>query len=522
MLGFIARRNTFSGKKRRTLSSLSALSLAPFLPADTHASTIHALPRIALVIGNSAYPTAPLDNPENDASAIGSELKRLGFSVDLQLNATRAAIEKGMRSFCASLGRSKGIGLFYFAGHGLQIDWRNYLVPVDARLDRADKALAQTVEISSLLNGLGEVANPMNIIILDACRDNPFGGEGRTGKGLSQMDAPSGTLLAYATAPGNVASDGRGKNGLYTEHLLKEIGSPETKIEDVLKRVRLAVRRASQGQQIPWESTSLEDDFYFIPPADMRQRSQEELDRLFAQERELWDKARAATEPALLVMYLKTYPSGRFAELAQVTLDRLLARQGEQKIASRNSDQNPFSKGSASFGLPRVGDRYTYRVVDILTQIEVRQYTQRATEVGDDEVIYNKGATVTDLLGNVRKFANGKRSSSSQIFAAEYSLGKHWSTRYDITFPDGKQDTVECELKVVARENVSVPAGTFDTFRVELRGWVMGRGVSIESSYWIAPGRVPRFIAFNELEKNRAGRFSKTDRTELVSFVPGK
>src|SRR5690606_5298532 len=128
-----------------------------------------------------------------------------------------------------------------------------------------------------------EAGNPMNMIILDACRDNPLGGAARLAqKGLSQMDAPPGTFLAYATAPGNTAIDGDGgKHGLYTEHLLREIRVPEAKVEDVFKRVRLGVRRRSDGRQIPWESTSLEDDFWFLPPRDLRKRAEEEVEREF-------------------------------------------------------------------------------------------------------------------------------------------------------------------------------------------------------------------------------------------------
>ncbi|MCB1958658.1 MAG: caspase family protein, partial [Rhodocyclaceae bacterium] len=213
--------------------------------------------------------------------AIGERLARLGFKVVTQLDAGRDAMQNAVADYGEQLARHKGVGLFYFAGHGLQLAWRNFLVPVDANLTRADDVLLQTLDLRQLFDRLGKAGNAMNVIILDACRDNPFGSELKTGKGLSQMDAPIGTLLAYATAPGNLASDGSGDNGLYTEHLLREIGTPEAKIEDVFKRVRLAVRRASSGQQVPWESTSLEDDFYFIPPPDLKKLSQEELDRQF-------------------------------------------------------------------------------------------------------------------------------------------------------------------------------------------------------------------------------------------------
>lgn len=288
-----------SVERRRTLQRLSALALSPLLPialgaglGTAMASVIHALPRYALVIGNSRYGMAPLANPANDANAIAAALKQTGFSVDLQLDAKKGAMESAIRGFAGSLGKQPAVGLFYFAGHGLQLNWRNFLVPVDAALKTADDVPKQAVDIAALLEGLTQARNPMNIIILDACRDNPFeSGVKTTGKGLSQMDAPIGTLLAYATAPGNTASDGSGANGLYTENLLREMKKPEAKIEDIFKRVRLNVRRASAGTQVPWESTSLEDDFYFVPPPELKKLSQEELDRQFAEELAVWEKA---------------------------------------------------------------------------------------------------------------------------------------------------------------------------------------------------------------------------------------
>lgn len=511
-----------SQEKRRTLARLAALSLAPLLPRHVLASAIHALPRAALIFGNSAYPDMPLGNPANDANAIAAELQRLGFSVDLQIDTRRTAMEESIRRYSASLARTHAVGLFYFAGHGLQLDWRNFLVPVDARLDRADDVPRQTIDLGNLLNGLGKAGNPMNIVVLDACRDNPFGSEHKTGKGLSQMDAPIGTLLAYATAPGNVASDGTGRNGLYTENLLREMVTPEARIEDVFKRVRLAVRRSSQGQQIPWESTSLEEDFYFIPPAEMRKRSQDELDRRFAEELALWEKAEKAGEPGPLVAYLKTYPSGRFSELAQTMLDRLMASQGEKKIRIANAANNPYTKGSAVAGQFRVGDRYTYRAVDLLTNIQSGEYTQVVTGITDSEVIYNKGAAITDLLGNPQKTPDGRRYSQNQFYASEYQLGKTWSTRYRVTLRGGKEDEAEENFRVVAREQITVPAGTFDAFRVESTGHRIRDPVTVKRTYWVAPGKFARSIAHELTSKNTRGQFLTTDRTELVSFVPGK
>ena len=197
-------------------------------------SPVNTLPRIALVIGNSHYHDSPLKNPENDANAMAEHLRRMGFSVTLKLDADRKAMVETIRSFGLDLLKQKGVGVFYYAGHGVQLSWRNYLVPVDASIEKISDVETQAVDMGTLLDNLTRARNPMNVIILDACRDNPFGNHvSLEQKGLSQVDAPPGTLLAYATSPGNVASDGEGKNGLYTEFLLKEMLVPESKIEDV-------------------------------------------------------------------------------------------------------------------------------------------------------------------------------------------------------------------------------------------------------------------------------------------------
>ena len=254
-------------------------------------------PKVALVVGNSSYKGAPLTNPANDARAISGVLKATGFDVTTRLDAPRSELVKAVQAYTQSLAQRQAVGLFYFAGHGLQLAWRNYMVPVDADVRSAADIQAQCVELGDLLAGITKARNPLNVIILDACRDNPFGNlSGVDQRGLSQMDAPPSTLLAYATAPGNVASDGDGANGLYTEHLLKEIGVPDAKVEDVFKRVRLHVRRRTNGQQIPWESTSLEEDFYFVPPRQLAAVAEAEAERERKRQEVAREKQRLAEE----------------------------------------------------------------------------------------------------------------------------------------------------------------------------------------------------------------------------------
>ncbi|MBI3376417.1 MAG: caspase family protein [Betaproteobacteria bacterium] len=340
--------------RRRILQAgvaAGSLLALPRLGPGQSQSPLNTLPRFALVIGNSKYAEAPLRNPGNDAKAISGELMQFGFKAELQIDAGRAQMADAIQAFSNELAKSKGVGLFYYAGHGAQLAWRNYLIPVDAAIDRLEDLRDKTVELNSLLQGLVKARNPMNVIILDACRDNPFGTKVPTEqKGLSQFDAPHGSLLAYATSPGTAATDGEGANGLYTENLLREIKVPEAKIEDVFKRVRLNVRLKSEGQQIPWESTSLEEDFYFQPPRQTKALSEEELEKQFEEELAIWDQIKGAKEPAPIENYLRRYPSGKFSELAQFRLNRLRAqREAAVRIAVANNILRPSLSDVAEF-----------------------------------------------------------------------------------------------------------------------------------------------------------------------------
>ena len=295
--------------RRRVLQGgAGALALIASWPAirlwaqSEGAASLLRAPKQALVLGNAAYRNVPeLLHPANDAKAVAALLGECGFTVTARIDADRAQMASAIADYAGALATAKAVGIFYFAGHGVQLGWHNYLVPVDASIHKPEDIHAQAVDVASLIAGIAKADNPMNVVILDACRDNPFGGYQVEQKGLSQMDAPARTLLAYATAPGNVASDGEGENGLYTGYLLREMKAREAKIEDVFKRVRLAVRRASKGRQVPWESTSLEEDFYFFPPESLKKLSREEEDKAFAAELAQFRRAIDANDTALLV-----------------------------------------------------------------------------------------------------------------------------------------------------------------------------------------------------------------------------
>ncbi len=250
-----------------SLSVLRALAVVAGCLWLAHAAQA-AEARHALVIGNSKYAQVPLSNPANDAAAMAKVLTRAGFTVDLKLDADQRQMDAAIRAFGDRL-KGDSVGLFYFAGHGVQVKGRNFLLPVGATVQREDEVPFKAIDAQQVLDKMDAAKNRVNVVILDACRDNPFAKASRStagSGGLSQMDAPSGSLLAFATAPGSVASDGKGSNGLYTQHLLANLERPGLPVEEVFKRTRLGVRLDSRGQQVPWENTSLEGDFYFFPP----------------------------------------------------------------------------------------------------------------------------------------------------------------------------------------------------------------------------------------------------------------
>jgi Caspase domain len=237
------------------------------LAADAPTSTVPSKERrLALVIGNSNYPFSPLRNSVNDARDFAAALKDSGFEVTVLENAKLRDTRNALREFGDRLKAQGGVGLFYYAGHGMQVKGRNYLIPVAAQIEREDEVEFESLDANQVLEKLDSAGNRFNIVILDACRNNPFARAFRSStQGLAQMDAPSGAVVAFATAPGSVASDGAGRNGLYTQYLIENVQRPGLKIEEVFKQVRASVRRDSNGMQTPWESTSLEGDFYFHP-----------------------------------------------------------------------------------------------------------------------------------------------------------------------------------------------------------------------------------------------------------------
>ena len=220
--------------------------------------------KVALIIGNSDYThSAALKNPVNDAESIDLALKNLGFKTIKVLNADYNAMRAGLSKF-GKEARDADAALFYYAGHGIQVDGINYLVPIGAKIDGKDQVAFETLSTDLVLKTLELTGSHsrLNVMILDACRNNPFESWNRSsGSGLAQVTPPNGTLIAYSTSPGKTASDGDGQNGLYTGELIKQLKKHQ-RIEDVFIETRISVEQKSMGTQSPWELARLRGKYY--------------------------------------------------------------------------------------------------------------------------------------------------------------------------------------------------------------------------------------------------------------------
>ncbi|WP_231582133.1 caspase family protein [Puniceibacterium sp. IMCC21224] len=258
--------------------------------------------RVALVIGNSDYQQFDtLENPRNDALDIAVALRGLGFTVTLETDVTKDRMDAVLRDF-GNAAEEADVVLFFYAGHGFQADGRNYLVPADATIRSTADVTTQTADLSRVLNAM-ERSDGVKLVLLDACRDNPFGAaleqDPRLGKGLARVGTAANFLFAYATQPDNVAYDGTGRNSFFTEALLHHIYTPGQDIAQMMIGVRRDVLAATGGRQIPWENSSLTRRFQF-----------DDGPQTISEESMLYQLAVNAGDPQLLTLYVDRYPAG--------------------------------------------------------------------------------------------------------------------------------------------------------------------------------------------------------------------
>jgi uncharacterized caspase-like protein len=380
--------------------------------------------RIALVIGNGAYTKAPpLKNPPNDARDMAATLRTLGFDVASGINTNQRDMKRLIREFGQKL-KAGGSGLFYYAGHGVQSKGRNYLIPIDADIQSEAEVEDSGVDASLVLNYMDDAQNGLNIVILDACRNNPFSRSFRSAsEGLAQVDAPTGTLIAYATAPGRVASDGTGQNGLYTSELLKQMRVPGLSATDMFMRVRAEVMKQTSSKQVPWEASSLVGTFYFTAGANSTASnsgtsnaapSETKFDAS-AFEYSYWETIKSSTNADDFKAYLEKYPAGQFVSLAKNRITTLEA-------VSKPRDSKPESVNNSATELA-----FWDSVKNSTSADDYRAYLEKYPN-GEFAVLANNRLKSLDLAAK----AKGK------IFEVEWEVSRDSYTTARIVILDAR------------------------------------------------------------------------------------
>jgi uncharacterized caspase-like protein len=323
------------------------IALVALVPAEGRAEK-----RVALVIGNSEYRhTTRLKNPTNDATDMSAALTKLGFDVVQGIDLDQAALRERVRLFAEKLPGAE-VALFFYAGHGLQVFGKNYLAPIDARIQSEADLDFATVDLDLVLRNM-ERETRVNIVFLDACRDNPLAvnlarkmGTRSTAvsRGLARVETGVGTLIAFATQPGNVALDGDGRNSPFTGALLSSIDRPGLSLGDLMIGVRKSVMTVTEGKQVPWENSSLTGQFYFNASAPVAAAPEAAKPRASAAatpaaiEATFWESINTSKNPLLYEAYLRRYPNGAFADLAKIRLDELKVA-ALQPVAPKPEDQ---------------------------------------------------------------------------------------------------------------------------------------------------------------------------------------
>lgn len=328
--------------------------------------------RVALVIGNSAYQDSPLKNPVNDAKSIAEALRQFDFEVIELVDQSRISMHRAIQKFGHKL-KEADVGLFYYAGHGMQVKGKNYLLPVDSDILAEDDVPYYAIDANEVLAKMQSANNPVNIVILDACRNNPYSSPQRSfTRGLARIDAPVGSLIVYSSAPGQVAADGDGYNGLFTSYLLKHMATPERNIRDVIMATRLDVMNETDGEQVPWESSSLTKNFFLAKGYSEQSQTEPNLKDViihnasdvnpairtigFSEELEMWKVVRNSNDAGELEAFLHRFENGLFASVAA---DKLKAISDRQEVKQKRLFIDTYP-GDASIELLNELQAYHY------------------------------------------------------------------------------------------------------------------------------------------------------------------
>jgi uncharacterized caspase-like protein len=450
--------------------------------------------------------------------------------------------------------RSDGVAVFYFAGHGVQVKDRNYLIPVDADIQREDEVPYAAMDVGRIIDKMETARSRVNVVILDACRNNPFARSYRSaGQGLAQMDAPIGTLIAYATAPGKVALDNeRKRNGIYTTHLLSHIRTPGLPIELMFKRVREGVLRETRGAQTPWESSSLRGEFTIVPSAGATAAAVPAApptgrSEAFEAELAFWDSIKSSSTRADYEAYLQQYPQGHFAALARARLGSLA--DAPAGAAAPSVDQPPpaarvaktspsrseaatarRTDAAATSLLPARGDTWSYRMIDGFRAGVAAVLTYTVESASSDVVVEvlaveGKRSFPALSIGRDAPFIERDGLDFGPPDFAPY-LQAYVDLTPEARLPTARrrvrtfyQDVViDVPLRVAQREKVTVPAGTFDAIRIAGTGSGSNR-TDVRVTIWYAPA-VKRYVKFDVASNTYHGANERLS-FELVQFKVG-
>jgi hypothetical protein len=480
------------------------------LPTATAAATANRITpsggqgrRVALVIGNGEYrypDNLPrLANPVHDAEDIASALRRFGFEVIERKNQTLEAMHQSIAEFGSRIGGSEA-ALFFFAGHGIQVRNQNYLMPINAKVESEAMVPYQGVNVNQILDEMDNGRSSANIVILDACRNNPVTGKFRSGqtRGLaSPGGVPKGTVIVYATDPGNVAADGDGRNGLLTAGLLAAFKGRDLSLDGVLTVASAEVERASAQAQTPYVNgpKTLQKNFHFRVTVDP---GRGEVERTF------WTSIERSTDAADFEAYLKNYPQGSYRDLAENQLRRLRAKPveatrtpalaaaavaaaaaaNERKGAGQNSSEG---RQTGTAQLPsrvekpalQIGDSWVYRRIDLWKNEESARFEWRVSGTDGDSITLDRAMIAGKVSADARPasrrkadrstwtFADASVSQGRRVtFAFPLEIGKTWEFEYAGKRDNGTRVTHQRVARVEAWEDIEVPAGKFKALRV--------------------------------------------------------
>ena len=344
--------------------------------------------RVALLIGNSDYKfVSPLANPANDVRLLATAFRSLDFEVIERRDVGYIGLKKAIRDFTAKLNDygADTVGFVFYAGHGLQVDGINYLVPVDAEIEKQADVALYSIDTGALMQGLINVGNSLNVIVLDSCRNNPYkSGTRGFAKGLARMDAPKGSLIAYSTSPGNVAEDGTAGNSPFTSALAEEIRKPGTSIEAVMKRVRQRVFGSTEGRQLPWSSSSIIGEFCpagcaaGAAPASASSSSETKDPAHRA-----WLTIKDSKNRRILRSFAKKYPNSLYAEFARIKMDEL--KPGRSKVQQASASLINSEKRTLGRDEGDQHGRY-FVIMGSFPKADLRRAQKRVQNLHDQEI----------------------------------------------------------------------------------------------------------------------------------------